>query len=130
MASFSKRSRYNLLSCDKRLIELFAEVVKEFDCSVISGHRGEQEQNHYFDNGKSQLKYPGSKHNLMPSMAVDVVPYPVDWEDTERFYYFAGYVKGVASRLGIKIRWGGDWDDDTQVEDNMFNDLPHFELAE
>jgi len=26
----------------------------------------------------------------MPSDAVDVAPYPIDWNDKERFYYFAG----------------------------------------
>ena len=29
--------------------------------------------------------------------------------------------------MGIKIRWGGDWDSDTQVNDNKFDDLVHFE---
>ena len=37
---------------------------------------------------------------------------------------------GVASQMGIKIRWGGDWDRDTDLSDNRFNDLPHFELME
>jgi len=36
---------------------------------------------------------------------------------------------GVASQMGIKIRWGGDWDSDGSVCDNKFNDLVHFELA-
>ena len=25
-------------------------------------------------------------------------------------------------------RWGGDWDQDWTVKDNMFDDFPHFEL--
>ena len=32
--------------------------------------------------------------------------------------------------MGLKIRWGGDWDMDTQVKDNNFDDLPHFEIKE
>jgi len=62
------------------------------------------------------------------------VPYPVDWEDTKRFYHFGGYVLGVASELfkrgeiTHRLRWGGDWDGDTDVSDQQFNDLPHFEL--
>ena len=28
----------------------------------------------------------------------------------------------------LKIRWGGDWDMDTQTKDNKFDDLVHFEL--
>ena len=42
--------------------------------------------------------------------------------------YFAGVVKGIASQMGIGIRWGGDWDMDTEVKDNRFDDLVHFEL--
>ena len=54
--------------------------------------------------------------------------YPIDWEDRERFSYFAGFVKGVAWRLNIRVRWGGDWDGDTELSDNNFDDLVHFEL--
>ena len=63
-------------------------------------------------------------------MAVDVCPYPIDWNNKERFYHFAGYVKGIADSMGIKIRWGGDWDGDTVFDDQSFHDLPHFELLE
>lgn len=35
---------------------------------------------------------------------------------------------GVATMMGVKIRWGGDWDLDTDLKDNTFDDLPHFEL--
>jgi peptidoglycan L-alanyl-D-glutamate endopeptidase CwlK len=72
--------------------------------------------------------FPDSTHNSYPSLGIDVVPYPIDWRDTARFCYFAGYVKGIAQNLGIKIRWGGDWDSDWQVKDNRFNDLAHWEL--
>jgi hypothetical protein len=34
----------------------------------------------------------------------------------------------MASSMGIKIRWGGDWNGDWKVKDNHFDDLPHFEL--
>jgi len=50
--------------------------------------------------------------------------------DRERFTYFAGYVVGIAYQMGLKIRWGGDWDMDTQVKDNNFDDLPHFEIRD
>jgi peptidoglycan L-alanyl-D-glutamate endopeptidase CwlK len=44
--------------------------------------------------------------------------------------YFAGFVKGVASQMGIPIRWGGDWNSDNNLKDNKFDDLPHFELKD
>ena len=128
MPKFGKRSMGRLNTCDEDLIALFQEVVKYFDCSVLEGHRGKEKQNKYFNEGKSKLKYPEGRHNKKPSNAVDVVPYPVDWEDREQMSYFAGFVKGVAYKMGIPIRWGGDWNNNNDLKDNNFDDLPHFEL--
>ena len=47
-----------------------------------------------------------------------------------RFYFFGGFVLGLAVSLGIKIRWGGDWDSDREILDQNFDDLPHFEREE
>ena len=128
MPRFGITSRDRLATCHTALQKIFNEVVKHFDCSILCGHRGEDAQNTAHDDGKSKLRFPLSKHNKVPSIAVDVAPYPVDWKDRDRFYYFAGFVKGVASQMGYEIRWGGDWDSDTQVKDNVFRDLPHFEF--
>jgi peptidoglycan L-alanyl-D-glutamate endopeptidase CwlK len=130
MPRFSKKSLSKLETCDKRLQDLFLRVVKKFDCTIIEGHRSKDRQNKLFKEGKSKLKYPKGKHNAIPSKAVDVAPYPIDWNDRERFTYFAGYVVGIAYQMGLKIRWGGDWDMDTQVKDNNFDDLPHFEIRD
>ena len=130
MPKFSKKSLSKLETCDKRLQDLFLRVVKKFDCTILEGHRSKDRQNKLFDEGKSKLKYPKGKHNSLPSKAVDVAPYPIDWNDRERFTYFAGYILGIAYQMGLKIRWGGDWDMDTQVKDNNFDDLPHFEIKE
>lgn len=129
MPAFGTRSRSRLETCHPDLKRLFYAVVREFDCSVLCGYRDRDKQDRYFEEGKSKLKFPDSKHNKMPSMAIDIAPYPIDWDDINRFYYFAGYVKGKAEELGIKVRWGGDWDSDTEVKDQTFNDLPHFELV-
>ena len=64
----------------------------------------------------------------MPSLAVDVTPYPVDWKDRERQTLFAGFVMGIARSMGINLRWGGDWDPDWQVQDNKFDDFPLIEI--
>jgi|TARA_R100001530_G_C4283855_1_gene146290 peptidoglycan L-alanyl-D-glutamate endopeptidase CwlK len=130
MPRFGSRSKKRLATCDDRLQDLFKEVVKHFDCSVIQGHRGKADQNKAFDEGRSKLRYPDGNHNASPSKAVDVAPYPIDWSDRDRFHYFGGFVLGIASQMGLKIRWGGDWDRDTQVKDNKFDDLPHFEIRE
>jgi|TARA_R110000751_G_scaffold161388_1_gene267962 peptidoglycan LD-endopeptidase CwlK len=130
MPRFGTRSKSRLHTCDGRLIELFNKVVKEFDCTVIEGHRGKDAQNEAYNKGNSKLKFPNGKHNKSPSVAVDVAPYPIDWEDRDRFHYFGGYVLGIAKSLGLNIRWGGDWDQDTQTKDNKFDDLVHFEIKE
>jgi len=130
MPRFGRRSRKNLETCNEDLQELFNEVIKYFDCTVIQGHRGKEEQNKHFDEGRSKVKYPNGRHNASPSNAADVVPYPIDWKDTDRMYYFAGFVKGIAFKMGIPIRWGGDWNDNTEVKDTNFKDLPHFELRD
>ena len=130
MPRFGTRSKSRLHTCDGRLIELFNKVVKEFDCTVIEGHRGKDAQNKAYNKGNSKLKFPNGKHNKSPSVAVDVAPYPIDWKDRDRFHYFGGYVLGIAKSLGLNIRWGGDWDQDTQTKDNNFDDLVHFEIKE
>lgn len=138
MPSFGSTSRNRLKDVDERLVRLFQAVVQGFDCTVIYGHRSVTEQQALYAQGRTK---PGpivtncdgvhkkSMHNYLPSRAVDIVPYPVNWKDTDRMYYFAGYVKRVAEEMGIAIRWGGDWDSDTEVHDQTFMDLPHFELA-
>jgi len=129
MPIFSKRSEDKLYTCNGDLIQLFIAAVIDFDCTILCGHRGDAEQNTLFEQGYSQVQFPDSKHNVDPSMAVDAAPYPIDWNDTGRFHYFAGHVRGIASSLGLDVIWGGDWDDDTQVKDNKFNDLVHFQLG-
>jgi peptidoglycan L-alanyl-D-glutamate endopeptidase CwlK len=130
MPKFGKKSKYKLLSCDYRLQEVFNEVIKYVDCSVLEGHRDERTQDRYFEEGKTKVRYPMGRHNTKPSRAVDVVPYPIDWEDRERFHLFSGFVLGMARRMGYVIRWGGDWNMNFEVDDNKFDDFPHFEITD
>ena len=128
MPSFGKTSKERLATCDPILQEVFNEVIKYIDCSVLEGTRSEATQNKYYDEGKSKFRFPSSKHNSLPSRAADVTPWPVDWDDRERQTLFAGFVLGVARGMGYTLRWGGDWDIDWQVNDNKFDDFPHFEV--
>ena len=130
MPKFGKKSLEKLSTCDKKLQLVLNEVIKTIDCSVLEGHRGEQRQNKLYDEGKTKLKFPNGRHNASPSRAVDVVPYPIDWEDRERFHLFAGFVLGIAKQLGVNLRWGGDWNINWFVDDNNFDDFPHFELVD
>jgi hypothetical protein len=126
MPKFGDTSQKRLATCHPDIQMVMNEVIKHFDCSIICGFRGRLEQEEAFSDGRSKARFGESPHNF--TFAVDVVPYPIDWEDRERMTYFAGQVMATARNLGIKLRWGGDWDMDTELEDNSFDDLPHFEL--
>lgn len=146
MPNFGARSRENLKNVEPALVALCEAAVAGFDCSVLYGHRTPEEQFELFKRGRrlesgvwvvvNRLEVvtnldgvkEKSMHNFFPARAVDVAPYPINWRDTDRFYYFAGYVKRIAEEMGIPIRWGGDWDGDTELHDQKLYDLPHFEL--
>jgi len=129
MPRFSNSSLKKLNECHPLLQSLFHEVIKKYDCKVICGYRTEEKQTEAFDNGFSKTKFPNSKHNLVPSHGIDVIPFPIDWTDHKRFYHFAGYVLGIANMHNVNIRWGGDWDIDLDFNDQTFYDLAHFEIV-
>ena len=134
MPHFSKVSRERLESCDPELQILFNYVIRYFDCTVVCGERAETEQNKAFADGFSTVQYPNSKHNSSPSEAVDVVPYPIEWNNTDRMRYFIVFAKGVAQMLkeygtmDKEIVTGVDWDNDTFLKDQRWNDFPHFQI--
>ena len=105
------------------------QAIKVMDLKILDGHRTQGQQDKAVEAGNSKKRWPTSKHNQKPSPAVDVAPYPIDWEDRERFTFMAGMIIGIGSIMGIKIRWGGDWDQDREVKDNKFDDLVHFEVV-
>ena len=128
MPRFGRSSRSRLATCDEDLQDLFNEVIKHVDCSVLEGQRSKERQNKLYEEGKTKVKYPKGRHNANPSRACDVAPYPIDWNDRERFHLFAGFVLGIAKSMEINVRWGGDWNQNFEVDDNQFDDFPHFEL--
>jgi len=130
MPHFSEKSRAKLETCDQRIQDVMNEVIKHWDCTILEGFRDEETQNEFFRTGRSKLQFPHGKHNQTPSRAVDVVPCPIDWNDWNRFYAFAGYVMATADQMGIKLRSGLDWDSDKDFKDQNFNDAPHFELVD
>lgn len=130
MPRFSETSLSRLGTCDPRLQRVLHEVIRHFDCTILEGHRNKERQDRMVEEGKSKVRWPDGKHNTVPSLAVDVTSYPVVWDDRERQTLFAGYVLATAKAMGIDLRWGGDWDGDTEVRDNGFDDLVHFEIVE
>ncbi len=133
MPRFGRRSNINLDTCHHDLQRLFREVVKTYDCSVLWGHRTKEQQDEMYLSipPVTKVQYPDSKHNSIPSMAIDVAPWlngNITFEPRQ-CYHFAGYVKATADRMGIQIRGGADWDNDNDINDQTFNDIIHFELV-
>ncbi len=132
MPRFSRKSREKLDGVDPRLVFLLEEVVKYFDITIIEGKRSQERQNELVEQGKSKTKF--GKH--VSGMAVDIAPYPIDWDARDDFHYLGGFVLGLACKMGLNIRWGGDWSSSSLAQeirttkDNSFDDLVHFEIKE
>ena len=109
------------------------ELLKYMDVSLISGHRDEREQSLYYYGTpqRSKVRWPDSKHNTYPSLAVDMQPYPYPTNENDlraALGYMAGLCYMIAKRNGFSIRWGGDWNRNGDVTDNGFDDLYHLEI--
>ena len=143
MPKFSDKSIRKLQECHPDLQTLFSNVIKYFDCSVIHGHRTPDEQYELYKQGRTKpgnivtykdgTKNP-SRHNFMPSTAVDVVPYPTYYSDIDTIRHFAGFVLGVAKMLKAfgtidnDIICGIDWDGDNDLHDQSLFDAVHFQI--
>ena len=127
--TFSSSSLDKLATCSPLLRDVMFEAIKltPIDFKVLWGHRGEAEQNRAYATGQSKLPWPKSKHNILPSLAIDIVPVPVRWEDVKRFCVVAGVVYSAALLVGVDLRWGGDWNRDGYTADGW--DWGHFELV-
>lgn len=132
--NFGKTSKDNLNTvCFELQILMYDALSTEImDFSIIKGHRFQGEQNRCYMLGKSKVKWPNSKHNELPSEAVDVVPYingKASWKKSH-CCVLAGVILACAAKQGIKIRWGGNWDMDGEpITDQDFQDLVHFGLV-
>jgi len=134
----SEYSLERLRTCDDRLQQIVRIVSAYYDVRVLEGARSWSRQRVLLAEDKTKLGPGKSKHNPptegdvdWKSLAVDVVPYPIDWKDAKRFIYLAGLMIATGKSLGVELRWGGNWDmDQTIIDDQSFDDLPHFEIWE
>lgn len=131
--AFGSRSLARLQTCHPLLQTLMQRVIKRgdlpFDLTVLCGHRNQIDQDAAFRGGASKLRWPNSKHNSMPSRAVDVAPWvggQVSW-DWAHYNNLAPLVKLEWGEMqaeglvpeGVSLTWGGDW---------LFRDGPHWQL--
>lgn len=141
MPKFSKKSQALLDQVHPDLQLVLTCAIKYIDFTVLdSTIRTKEQQAQYVKEGKS--KTMNSKHlkRLVPeydkeySLAVDIAPYPINWDDRESFCLMAGYILGIANVLKSEgmihsdIVWGGDWNQNSRTKDEKFSDCPHFEI--
>lgn len=121
---FGKTSKSNLSTCCDEIQRVMNRALSYgiIDFSVLEGYRSIERQQNLYREGKSQLDGVTklSSHNLLPSEGVDVVPYPLDWDDTESFYKLATVIFKAAAEECVKLTYGGHWE--------SFKDLPHWEI--
>lgn len=129
--SNSSERKLNTVHFDLQMVAREALAMSLVDFVITEGHRDMETQNRYYDQGKSRLKYPDGKHNKMPAEAIDLVPWIKDHisYDHRHCCVLAGIVLTCAKKLGFGVRWGGNWDMDSEpITDQDFQDLVHFEL--
>lgn len=122
---WGKSSLNNLKSCDKRLQDMANMMLarSDFDLTITCGFRGEAEQNDAYNRGTSKARFGQSKHNTFPSQAIDICPYPINWDTTDRRWQdMALNAMWCAGKLGFEITWGGSF--------KKLKDMPHIELKE
>lgn len=133
MYKFGKQSMAVYKTLHPSLQVVFSGVLEHRDCSLREGYRDKETQDRYFEEKRTKVRFPDSKHNRFPSEAVDAYPYPITKEqlnDREFWVEWGSWVVGFAAAKGVKLRWGYDWDQDHDLKDQKFNDGPHFELVE
>lgn len=115
----------------KRAIQLTAQ-----DFVVLEGVRTQARQRVLYAQGRTR---PGpkvtwtltSRHFVQADgfgHAVDICPWPVDWNTPSKFDAIADAMEGAALELDIGIRWGANWDGDGVRREAKETDSPHFEL--
>lgn len=112
------RSRQRLSGVHPDLVAVVKRAIQitEQDFTVLEGIRNINRQRELFKAGKSTTM--NSRH--LTGHAVDLAPWPIDWEDLSRFELVADAMKQASEELDVPIIWGGDW--------RTFYDGPHFEL--
>lgn len=129
---FGRASRARLDTVHPTLRTFALELSKRIDAGALGpyvldisvpkdgGWRGEEAQEDAFKRGASKLHWPDSKHNHTEngqplSLAVDLVPYPIEWSDDRQELMLRGFALALAHEMGLKLR-------------TIAWDLPHFEL--
>ncbi|ELX2304359.1 M15 family metallopeptidase [Yersinia enterocolitica] len=127
--NLSQRSEKNLLGVNPELVKVVRRAIQitQVDFMVIEGLRSAERQRELVTKGASQTL--NSRH--LTGHAVDCVPLiagAIPWNDKSKFKAVSDAMFQAAKELGVRIRWGGDWNENGRSDDERFYDGPHFEL--
>lgn len=141
MYKFSEKSKSVLNTLHPLLKLILNDAINVVDISLIEGLRSHERQTMLYAQGKSKVMWPQSKHNRTLdkqfetiefdiSDAVDIMPYPTGYEDKEQIAFTIGVIVGIASKIGVEIKIGADWNGDGELNNkpNDFYDPLHIEL--
>lgn len=134
----SKRSQDRLAGVKPELRSVVERAIQitPVDFAVLEGLRTVERQKELYAQGRTK---PGkivtwtmkSKH--IDGLAVDIAPVKadgsIDWNDKAAFLKVGKAMFMAAAELGVKIRWGYDWDMDGILQEKGEYDGPHFELV-
>lgn len=144
--TFGKRSEDALATCNPRITEVMREALRlsDVDFGVVQGARTIEQQRDYFRKGNSKVNpdayignlpklYAAAKHITGPGMpfsrACDIIVSGGKTYDAPTLCYIAGVVLTCAKNMGVPMRWGGNWDQDSVIiTDQTLQDLVHFEV--
>lgn len=128
-----KTSLARLQGVDETLVNVVKRAIEisEVDFTVMEGVRTLERQRELYAQGRTA---PGkivtwtmkSKH--IEGKAVDLVPYPLDWNDLDKFNKIKDAMFKAAKELDVNLRWGADWDCDGNYREKGEYDSPHFEI--
>lgn len=140
MAKFGEKSLAQRATLHPDLQKVVDTTIAFFGFSITEGARTQATQRKYFLEGRSKVDWPAGAHCKIPSDAFDFLPDTVSWDDLNGVngkaiqqkavatcYYLAGAFIAVGHMRGIKVRSGADWDMDTDLQDQNFNDIVHLE---
>lgn len=132
--AFGERSQRRLDTIDGMLKAVIEKALsyQVMDFTILQGNRPIEEQQRLYAKGRTTeggiVTYVDginnkSKHNYLPSLAVDIAPYPSLFESSdEQWGMLAGLVQAAANELKVNIIWGGNF--------NKLKDKPHFEKGD
>jgi peptidoglycan L-alanyl-D-glutamate endopeptidase CwlK len=119
MPSFGAASKLEFNKAHPKLRQILSAAIEKVDFKILQATRGRAQQERAFLTGHSKAHFGQSAHNYVPSIAVDLLPAPYDWNDRPAFvnlYKIIGFYDpathrgvGLAKELMIPLRCGLDW---------------------